>query len=122
MCRCLKVSLSGHYDWEGCPASARAVDSQRLLERIREVHSDSQGAIGAPRMHALLTDEGETASKNRIARLMAAYGLQVWIRNKSRGQRGKPGLPRPGVENSLERDLVALGPETKWASDIIEKN
>ena len=122
VCRCLKVSLSGHNDWEGRPASARAVYTQRLLERIREVHSDSQGAIGAPRMHELLTDEGETASKNCIARMMAAYGLQVWTRNKNRGQRGKPGLPRPGVENRLERDLVAPEPETKWASDIIKKN
>jgi putative transposase len=50
MCRCLKVSPSGYYDWEGRPASARAVDNERLLERIRGVHSDSQCAIGAPRM------------------------------------------------------------------------
>jgi putative transposase len=34
-----------------------------------------------------LTDEGETASKNRIARLMAAEGLQGWPRKKKRGQR-----------------------------------
>lgn len=51
MCRCLKVSPSGYYDWEGRPASAQAVDNERLLVRIREVHSDSQGATGAPRMH-----------------------------------------------------------------------
>ena len=120
MCRCLKVSPSGYYDWEGRPASARAVDNERLLERIREVHSDSQGAIGAPRMHEDLTDEGETASKNRIARLMAAEGLQGWPRKKNRGQRGKPGLPPPGVENRLERDFVALEPQTKWVTDITE--
>jgi putative transposase len=34
-----------------------------------------------------LTGEGETASKNRIARLMAAEGLQGWPRKKKRGQR-----------------------------------
>jgi putative transposase len=120
MCRCLKVSPSGYYDWEGRPASARAVDNERLLERIREVHSDSQGAIGAPRMHEDLADEGETASKNRIARLMAADGLQGWPRKKNRGRRGKPGLPPPGVENVLERDFVALEPEIKWVTDITE--
>lgn len=42
------------------------------------MHEDSQGTLGAMRMHEDLTDAGETASKNRIARLMAADGL-VWL-------------------------------------------
>lgn len=120
MCRCLKVFPSGYYDWEGRPASARQVDNDRLLVRIRQLHTDSQGAIGAPRMHEDLTDEGETASKNRIARLMADDGLQGWPRKKKRGVRGKPGLPPPGVHNLLERDFTALEPETKWVTDITE--
>jgi putative transposase len=71
-------------------------------------------------MHEDLSDNGETASKNRIARLMAADGLQGWPRKKKRGQRGKPGLPPPGVENLLERDFTALEPETEWVTDITE--
>lgn len=51
---------------------------------------------------------------------MAAGGLPGWPRKKNRGQRGKPGLPPPGVENRLERDFVALEPETKWVTDITE--
>ena len=120
MCRCMKVSPSGYYDWEGRPASARQVDNDRLLVRIRQLHTDSQGAIGAPRMHEDLTDEGETAGMNRIARLMADDGLQGWPRKKKRGVRGKPGLPPPGVQNLLERDFNALEPETKWVTDITE--
>lgn len=120
MCRLLKVSASGYYDWEGRPASTRQIDNERLLGRIREVHADSLGAIGAPRMHEDLTDEGETASKNRIARLMATEGLQGWPRKKKRGQRGKPGLPPPDVKNMLERDFNASEPETKWVTDITE--
>jgi len=94
--------------------------NERLLGRIREIHEDSQGSIGAPRMHEDLTDEGETGSKNRIARLMAVDGLQGWPRKKKRGQRGKPGLPPPGVSNLLERDFTALEPESKWVTDITE--
>ncbi len=120
MCRCLKVSPSGYYAWRDRPSSARQIDNERLLERIREIHEDSRGAIGAPRMHEDLTDAGETASKNRVARLMAADGLQGWPRKKKRGQRGKPGLSPPGVQNLLERDFVALEPETKWVTDITE--
>lgn len=71
-------------------------------------------------MHEDLTEEGETASKNRIARLMAVNGLQGWPRKKNRGQRGKPGLPPPGIRNHLKRDFMALEPESKWVTDITE--
>lgn len=51
MCRCLKVSSSGYYDWEKRPPSLRQADNDRLLKRIREIHEDSKGNIGVPRMH-----------------------------------------------------------------------
>ncbi len=42
------------------------------MGRIREINGDSRGIIGVPRMHEDLTNAGETASKNRIARLMVS--------------------------------------------------
>lgn len=120
MCRCLKVSPSGYYGWEKREPSARQIDNDRLLKRIREFYEDSRGAIGAPRMHEDLIEVGESASKNRIARLMAADGLQGWPRKKKRGQRAQPGLRPRGVENLLERNFTALEPETKWVTDITE--
>jgi putative transposase len=67
-----------------------------------------------------LSEEGETTSKNRIARLMAVNGLRGWPRKKKRGQRGKPSLLPPGIRNHLEWDFVALEPEIKWVTDITE--
>lgn len=75
MCRCLKVSASG-YAWSKRPASARQVDNERLVVRMRELHEDSRGTLGAGRMREDLAEEGESASLNRVARLMAADGLQ----------------------------------------------
>ena len=121
MCRCLKVSPSGFYDWSSRKPSVRAVDNARLLRRIREIHEDSQGAIGAPRMHEDLVEEGETASKNRVARLMATDGLQGWPRRKRRGRRASAAAVTPfGVRNHLQRDFLALEPESKWVTDITE--
>lgn len=71
-------------------------------------------------MHEDLTDQGESASLNRVARLMAADGLQGWPRPKRRGQRGQPVLAPPGVRNLLERNFTALEPEAKWVTDITE--
>lgn len=120
MCRCLKVSPSGYYDLEHRLPSARAVDNERLLVRVREIHADSRGTIGAQRMQEDLADEGETTSLNRVARLMSAHGIQGWPRKKRRGMRGRPSVPPSGVLNLLERDFNALEPEIKWVTDITE--
>ena len=120
MCRCLEVSTSGFYAWTERTPGPRAQDNARLLVRIREMHEDSRGALGAPRMHEDLGDEGERASLNRVARLMAANGLQGWPRRRKRGFGQKPGSRPVGVENLLERDFDACEPETKWVTDITE--
>ncbi len=117
MCRCLNVSTSGFYEWLRRPPSARAKDNQRLLGKIREIHAESDGILGSPRMHERLRYEGETASLNRVARLMASDGL--YGVPQRRRWRKKVSLPRPGhVRNHLQRDFAALEPNTKWATDI----
>lgn len=61
------------------------------------MHDDSGGSLDVHRMHEDHCEEGETASKNRIARLMSANGLQGWPLKRKRGQYGKPALALPGV-------------------------
>ena len=43
--------------------STRERDNRRLLRRIREHHTASDSVMGMPRMHEVLTHEGETASR-----------------------------------------------------------
>jgi putative transposase len=85
MCRCLNVSPSGYYAWVERQPSARDIANAQLLERMREIHDDSGGIIGAPRMHEDLQSEGIKASLNRIARVMSVNGLYGWPRKKGRG-------------------------------------
>jgi len=117
MCRCLKVSTSGFHGWCGRAPSRRTLDNRRLLSRVRELHAASDGVMGMPRMHEQLGYEGETASPNRIARMMAADGLygvpqrRRWLK--------KPSAARPAhVLNHLQREFVSLEPNTKWVTDI----
>ena len=116
----MKVSASGYYDWSKQAPSTRKRDNERLLVRIRALHEDSRGVLGAPRMHEDLVAEGESASLNRGARLMAAHGLQGWPRRKRRGSRSPIEWPPTGARNWLERDFSAQEPETKWVTDITE--
>ena len=117
MCRCLKVSTSGFHAWCKRAVSSREADNQRLLVRIRHHHEASGGVMGMPRMHEELGYDGETASPNRVARLMAQHGLfGVPQRRPFRNKR--TGVRPDHVRNHLVRDFVALEPNTKWVTDI----
>lgn len=117
MCRCLRVSRSGFYAWAGRAPSDRELENRRLLGRIHEHHQASDGVMGAPRMHEVLQGEGETASLNRVARLMTRDGLKG-IPQKRRWRSKSSGVRPPYVRNHLERDFSATEPNTKWVTDI----
>ena len=117
MCRCLRVSPSGYYGWSTRTPSARARENARLLTQIRQLHADSDGVIGSPRIWEDLRYAGEQCGRHRVARLMRHDGLQgvpqrrLW-RKKSTGTRPS------GTRNHLERDFRAAAPNTKWVTDI----
>lgn len=117
MCRCLRVSPSGYYDWRDRPLSARAVENERLLVRIRSLHTESDGVLGAPRIWDDLRHEGEGCSLNRVARLMQANDIRGIPQKRRWGK--KPSGQRPdGILNHLERKFQAEEPNTKWVTDI----
>ena len=117
MCRCLKVSAGGYYDWRERSKSARAVDNGRLLNRIYALHADSDGVKGSPRIWEDLRYEGETCGQNRVARLMREAGLQG-IPQKRRGRKKPSGVRPDDLRNHLARRFDANEPNTKWVTDI----
>jgi putative transposase len=117
MCRCLNVCTSGYYAWTTRGPSVRARANRRRVDRMREIHAESDRVIGAPRRHETLTYEGERVGRHRVARLMAADGLyglpqcRRW-RRKASGRRPVP------VGNHVNRDFSAAEPNTRCATDI----
>ncbi len=117
MCRCLRVSPSGYYGWRERPASRRQQANQRLLVRIRSLHAESDGVFGRPRMWEELRYQGESCSRNRVARLMRDDGLRGIPQR--RRWRKKPSGARPDhVRTHLARDFSADEPNPKWVTDI----
>ena len=53
-CRVLNVSRSGYYDWLGRLDSPRVQENELLLKQIRQIHHESRGTYGSPRVHAEL--------------------------------------------------------------------
>ncbi|WP_442893761.1 IS3 family transposase [Bradyrhizobium sp. AZCC 1699] len=58
MCAVLEVSAAGYYAWRGRPVSARTTTNAALLAAIRQVHQNSGGCYGSPRVHATLRVKG----------------------------------------------------------------
>ena len=117
MCRCLGVSPSGYYGWRDRPPSARAQANATLLEHIRELHEDSDGVAGAPRIWEDLQYAGVACGKNRVARLMRAHDIRGIPQRKRWSKKASEKRPA-GIHNHLARDFRANEPNTKWVTDI----
>ena len=70
LCSVLGVSRAGYYAWTERPASRRERRAGELSELIRQIHAESEGSYGWPRMHAELRHRGVRMSGKRVARLM----------------------------------------------------
>ena len=64
MCRALRVSRSGFYDWVRAEPSARAVRRAKLAVHVKAAFVLGRGTYGVRRVHAVLThsDDPEVAA------------------------------------------------------------
>ena len=117
MCRVLGVSRSGYYAWRKRPPSRRDRKDAMLTERISQIHENSRGTYGSPRVHAALQANGIRVAKKRVARLMKEAGLRGVSRRKrpSTTVREDTGRPAPDL---VDRDFTASGPDELWVADI----
>jgi putative transposase len=70
ICKTLGVSASAYYQRRSGRRSARAVEDERLLARIRELHAVNYYAYGYRRMWKALRRAGEQVPRCRVQRLM----------------------------------------------------
>jgi len=115
MCDALKVSPSGYYDWQARPESPRATYDRQLTETIRQVHAESDGTYGSPRVHAELNATGHPCGRPKVARLMHLAGLKGCPKRRFRVTT-KSGMTR--ASNLLQQDFSATTTNQRWASDI----
>lgn len=119
-CRALKVSTSGFYEWRHRPVSAREQGDAALTETIREIHRQSRGVYGSPRVHAeLRLGLGRRCSRKRVERLMRQAGLEGVYRRRSRGctRRDQSAIPN---DDLVGRNFSADGPDRLWVMDVTE--
>lgn len=118
VCRILRVSPSGYYEWRDRPPSRREVTDRELLTVIEAVHADARGTYGARRVHAEMTlGRHLIVSRRRIERLMRCAGLQGIHRRRWRSGGGRA----PAVfDDHVQRVFTADRPDRLWVTDITQ--
>ena len=94
-CELFEVSRAAHYQRRKQEPSARAVSDAELSEQIREVHAESDGTYGSPRVHHELVKRGVACGRRRVRRLMRLAGLAVPI------LRNTDGMSLAGIEKAI---------------------
>jgi putative transposase len=119
LCSVLGVSRAGYYAWKTRPVSPQARRDEELTALIRQIHDESEGSYGWPRMHAEVRHRGVRVSRKRVARLMRQAGLSGLLARR----RGKTTIRVPGVRPApdlVARDFNPTAPNRLWAADLTE--
>jgi len=118
ICRALGVSASAYYQRASGQRSLRALEDERLLERIREIHRRNYFAYGSWRMWRALLRAGEEVGRGRVERLMRSNGIQG---AKRRGKPWRTTIADPSAlrpPDLVQRDFNAGGPNELWCADF----
>jgi putative transposase len=117
MCRMLSVSMSGYYTWLNRKPSKSKQKNDELAKKIKIIFDDEKGRAGVPRITRRLKQEGELASKHRVARILRENGWRSKAAKKFKATtNSKHHLPV--APNLLQQNFVAHKPNQKWVSDI----
>ena len=84
MCKVFKVSRSGYYHWLKRKPSARQIDNQQTLRLIREIHKESKGRYGSPKITRELHKKGVPISRPRVARIMKKASIRSIVHKRYR--------------------------------------
>lgn len=117
MCRALKVSRSGFYEWRGRPVPLK-VERTELRDHIQRVFRDSRKTYGHRSIRDALLKEGQPAGRKMILRLMAEMGLVAAPWKPSPYSLLKKASEPTVCDHLLNRDFSPPAPNRVWTSDI----
>jgi len=120
-CKVLAVSRSGFYRWKEKPESEREKETVEIPKRILEIHDESRGTYGEPRIRNALKDEGIACGKNRIVKIMKKLSISGLFKKKFRVQTTDSNHDFPIAERIFQTEnweTHPTRPNQVWVSDI----
>lgn len=118
ICQALDVSASAYYQHRSGKRSQRAVEDERLLGLIRQIHERNYCAYGSWRMWRALQRSGEDVGRGRVERLMRANAIRG---AKRRGKPWRTTISNPAAlrpPDLVQREFSACGPNELWCADF----
>jgi len=109
------VTRQGLYAWRARGPSARSLCDQAPAAQIAEIHDQTLGIYGAPRIHAELSlGHGVSVGKKRVARIMRALGI-FGASGRRAGPRTTTRDPaRASAPDLVDRDFARSEPNRLW--------
>ena len=117
MCKILKVSTRGYYNWLKAKVSKLWLYNQKLSALITTIFKDSFESYEAPRIKKALENIGHHVSKSRVARLMKANGLFARRQRKFKITTDS-NHNYPIAPNILHQNFKVSRVNQVWVSDI----
>jgi len=111
------VSLSGYYAWSNRLPSRRAMETEMIKSKIKEIYKKNRQVYGSPRIASSLKDEGISCSRPRTARLMKQMGLRAKTKRKFKRTTDST-HGRPVAPCLLSKSFIPMISDVAWVSDI----
>lgn len=119
-CAAMEVSTSGFYEWqarvEAGPTVRQLADAE-LVVLIRQLHHDSDGTYGLPRIALALRKAGVKVNHKKLRRLMREAGI-VGRYTPPRLRTTIGGPDHPVIEDLLRRRFAPGAVDVTWVQDI----
>ena len=122
MCKALRVSRSGLYDWARAEPSPRALRRAKIAAHVKAAFILGRGTYGVQRVHAVLThsDDPEVASVSLdlVRNLMQENDLHACQPRAYKVTTISGAAPTPAIADHVKRDFTATAPGTRLVGDI----
>jgi transposase InsO family protein len=119
-CKVAEVSTTAFDDWRRREA-AGPTDAERaeaaLVAAIREIHDETDGTYGEPRMTPELRERGWAVNHKRVERLMRVHGI-VGVHRPPRVRTTIPAEHAPPLPDLIGRLFDPGAPDVAWVGDI----
>ena len=114
------MSTSGYYASIDREPSPRAQRHARIEAAVAQVHAQSHGIYGSPKIARVLaeSDELESACRNTVAAAMREMGLTSRVSKAFTPTTTQADPSQQPAPNTLDRDFTATAPNQKWVTDI----
>jgi putative transposase len=120
MCEALDVSRGGYYEWLHREPGKRAEESDKILELMKQSHTECQGMCGLDKLLGDIREKFPKCSRNRAYKLQKAHGLYSVRKRPFRVCLTDSNHDLPIAENLLNQKFDISEPGKVWVTDITQ--